>query len=226
VNKVVATMQEVAQSSKRISDIISVIDGIAFQTNILALNAAVEAARAGEQGRGFAVVASEVRSLAQRSAESAKEIRGLIESSVGRVEAGARLVEQAGKTIEELVVSVRKVAEIMTEIASASNEQSSGIEQINRAITQMDTVVQMNASLVEEATAAATSMASQAQGLARAVAQFRIAESAHGPAASIAVAGAPALPRRPAHDRQPPTLTERREPLLAAAAEEEEWKEF
>jgi methyl-accepting chemotaxis protein len=226
VNKVVATMQEVTQSSKRISDIISVIDGIAFQTNILALNAAVEAARAGEQGRGFAVVASEVRSLAQRSAESAKEIRGLIENSVGRVEAGARLVEQAGKTIEELVVSVRKVAEIMTEIASASNEQSSGIEQINRAITQMDTVVQMNASLVEEATAAATSMASQAQGLARAVAQFRISESAGGSAGPVA-GGAPALARRAAHDRQPPSLTERREPMLAAAAaEEEEWKEF
>ena len=227
VNKVVATMQEVTQSSKRISDIISVIDGIAFQTNILALNAAVEAARAGEQGRGFAVVASEVRSLAQRSAESAKEIRGLIEASVGRVETGARLVEQAGKTIEELVVSVRKVAEIMTEIASASNEQSSGIEQINRAITQMDTVVQMNASLVEEATAAATSMANQAQGLARSVAQFRIAESAHGPATTIAgAAGAPALTRRASHDRQPPTLTERREPMLASATEEEEWKEF
>ena len=226
VNKVVATMQEVTQSSKRISDIISVIDGIAFQTNILALNAAVEAARAGEQGRGFAVVASEVRSLAQRSAESAKEIRGLIEASVGRVETGARLVEQAGKTIEELVVSVRKVAEIMTEIASASNEQSSGIEQINRAITQMDTVVQMNASLVEEATAAATSMANQAQGLARSVAQFRIAESAHGPATIAGAAGAPALARRAASDRQPPTLTERREPLLAAATEEEDWKEF
>jgi len=227
VNKVVATMQEVTQSSKRISDIISVIDGIAFQTNILALNAAVEAARAGEQGRCFAVVASEARSLAQRSAESAKEIRGLIEASVGRVETGARLVEQAGKTIEELVVSVRKVAEIMTEIAAASNEQSSGIEQINRAITQMDTVVQMNASLVEEATAAATSMANQAQGLARSVAQFRIAESAHGPAATIAgAAGAPALTRRAAHERQPPTLTERREPMLAAATEEEEWKEF
>jgi methyl-accepting chemotaxis protein len=227
VSEVVATMDDIHAASKKISDIIGVIDGIAFQTNILALNAAVEAARAGEQGRGFAVVASEVRSLAQRSAESAKEIRGLIEASVGRVETGARLVEQAGKTIEELVVSVRKVAEIMTEIASASNEQSSGIEQINRAITQMDTVVQMNASLVEEATAAATSMANQAQGLARSVAQFRIAESAHGPATTIAgAAGAPALARRAAHDRQPPTLTERREPMLAAATEEEEWKEF
>ena len=174
VSKVVTTMEEVTTSSKRISDIIGVIDGISFQTNILALNAAVEAARAGEQGRGFAVVASEVRSLAQRSAASAKEIRGLIENSVGRVEAGARLVEQAGKTMDELVGSVKRVAEIMTEIAAASHEQSSGIDQINKAITQMDTVVQMNASLVEEATAAATSMANQAGGLARAVAQFRL----------------------------------------------------
>ena len=227
VNKVVATMQEVTQSSKRIGDIVAVIDGISFQTNILALNAAVEAARAGEQGRGFAVVASEVRSLAQRSAESAKEIRSLIENSVGRVEAGARLVEQAGKTIEELVVSVRKVAEIVTEIASASHEQSSGIEQINKAITQMDTVVQMNASLVEEATAAATSMAGQAQGLARAVAQFRVDEQAHAtPQASIAQPpGAPALARTASAER-PAALAQRREPMLTAAAEEEDWKEF
>jgi methyl-accepting chemotaxis protein len=229
VTRVVATFQEVSESSKRIGDIIGVIDGISFQTNILALNAAVEAARAGEQGRGFAVVASEVRSLAQRSAESAKEIRGLIENSVGRVEAGAKLVEQAGRTMEELVTSVKKVAEIMTEIASASHEQSSGIEQINRAITQMDTVVQMNASLVEEATAAATSMAAQATGLARAVAQFRVDEAA-------VARGAPAqaakpLPRAPSpHDERPAsTLPPRREPMLtasAAAGGDEDWKEF
>jgi len=226
VNKVVATMQEVTQSSKRIGDIIAVIDGISFQTNILALNAAVEAARAGEQGRGFAVVASEVRSLAQRSAESAKEIRALIENSVGRVETGARLVEQAGKTIEELVVSVRKVAEIVTEIASASHEQSSGIEQINKAITQMDTVVQMNASLVEEATAAATSMASQAQGLARAVAQFRVEEAAPGAAPPIGAATSAPVLTRGAPER-PAAIAQRREPMLAAAtAEEEDWKEF
>jgi methyl-accepting chemotaxis protein len=230
VNKVVTTMQEVAQSSKRISDIIGVIDGISFQTNILALNAAVEAARAGEQGRGFAVVAAEVRSLAQRSADSAKEIRGLIESSVGRVEAGARLVEQAGKTIEELVVSVRKVAEIMTEIASASHEQSSGIEQINKAITQMDTVVQMNASLVEEATAAATSMSSQATGLAHAVAQFRVEDDVMpqarpAPIAKPSPLNAPALAR----DMRAPAVQGRRDPLLTAAAstaEEDDWKEF
>ena len=230
VTRVVSTFQEVSDSSRRIGDIIGVIDGISFQTNILALNAAVEAARAGEQGRGFAVVASEVRSLAQRSAESAKEIRGLIENSVNRVEAGAKLVEQAGKTMDELVSSVKKVAEIMTEIAAASHEQSSGIEQINRAITQMDTVVQMNASLVEEATAAATSMASQATGLARAVAQFRVDESAVAHQAAVAApapAPAPAVPIAHGADR-PAGLPPRREPMLAAATagDEEDWKEF
>jgi methyl-accepting chemotaxis protein len=227
VSKVVTTFHEVADSSKRITDIIGVIDGISFQTNILALNAAVEAARAGEQGRGFAVVASEVRSLAQRSAESAKEIRGLIESSVGRVEAGARLVEQAGKTMDELVASVKKVAEIMTEIAAASHEQSSGVEQINKAITQMDTVVQMNASLVEEATAAATSMASQANGLARAVAQFRIEEGGGTVADAAPMSGAQQLQRREPAQRRPAAVAERREPALTGAgAGEEDWQEF
>jgi len=220
VAKVVSTFQEVTDSSRRINDIIGVIDGISFQTNILALNAAVEAARAGEQGRGFAVVAAEVRSLAQRSAESAKEIRALIENSVSRVEAGAKLVEQAGKTMEELVGSVKKVAEIMTEIASANTQQSSGIEQINKAITQMDTVVQMNASLVEEATAAATSMASQATGLTQVVAQFRV-----DGAAAVPPAPKPAIARTAPAER-PPALAARREPMLAAAGEEEDWKEF
>jgi methyl-accepting chemotaxis protein len=224
VNKVVATMQEVTTSSKKIADIIGVIDGISFQTNILALNAAVEAARAGEQGRGFAVVASEVRSLAQRSAASAKEIRGLIENSVGRVEAGARLVEQAGKTMDELVASVRRVAEIMTEIASASHEQSSGIDQINKAITQMDTVVQMNASLVEEATAAATSMANQATGLAHAVAQFRVEDSQSG--GVPAQAQAPAIRHAVAAAQQSKgAVANRREPALASG-DNEDWKEF
>ncbi len=227
VGKVVTTMQEVTASSKRITDIIGVIDGISFQTNILALNAAVEAARAGEQGRGFAVVAAEVRSLAQRSAESAKEIRGLIANSVKGVEAGARLVGEAGKTMDELVASVRKVAEIMTEIASASHEQRSGIEQINKAITQMDTVVQMNASLVEEATAAATSMASQATGLARAVAQFRVDDGAHAAAASEPAAAPAASWQALGSDRKAPAVGMRREPALAARpAEEEDWKEF
>jgi methyl-accepting chemotaxis protein len=226
VSKVVATMQDVSTSSKKISDIIGVIDGISFQTNILALNAAVEAARAGEQGRGFAVVASEVRSLAQRSASSAKEIRGLIENSVGRVEAGARLVEQAGKTMDELVASVRKVAEIMNEIAAASTQQSSGIEQINRAITQMDTVVQMNASLVEQATAAATSMASQATGLAQSVAQFRVEDSVPDAALPLAHAHAPEV-QRPALEQQGQkgAATSRLQPALAAG-DQEDWKEF
>jgi methyl-accepting chemotaxis protein len=225
VNKVVATMQEVTSSSKRISDIVGVIDGISFQTNILALNAAVEAARAGEQGRGFAVVAAEVRSLAQRSAASAKEIRGLIETSVGRVEAGAKLVDQAGRTMEELVGSVRKVAEIMTEIASASHEQSSGIEQINKAITQMDTVVQMNASLVEEATAAATSMAQQATALARSVAQFQVADDEPGTATPLeAKPAAAALPRASEGPRRVAAGTPR-DPVLAGA-DGDEWKEF
>ncbi len=228
VSRVVTTMQEVTTSSKKIADIIGVIDGISFQTNILALNAAVEAARAGEQGRGFAVVASEVRSLAQRSAASAKEIRGLIENSVGRVEAGAKLVADAGKTMDELVASVRKVAEIMTEIASASHEQSSGIEQINKAITQMDTVVQMNASLVEEATAAATSMADQATGLAHAVAQFRVDDRDIDLAVEATPQAQVNAPQRRAlasRGGNKGAVAPRREPAVSAG-EHEDWKEF
>jgi len=225
VSEVVTTMQEVTVSSKRISDIIGVIDGISFQTNILALNAAVEAARAGEQGRGFAVVASEVRSLAQRSAASAKEIRGLIETSVGKVESGARLVEQAGKTMDELVDSVRKVDGIMVEIASASHEQSSGIDQINKAITQMDTVVQMNASLVEEATAAATSMANQASGLTQSVAQFRVEEGA-GATGQPALSPAATAPRHHASASPKRAAVVPRSERAPAAGGEEEWKEF
>jgi methyl-accepting chemotaxis protein len=205
VAEVVKTMQGVKTSSARVAEIVGVIDGIAFQTNILALNAAVEAARAGEQGRGFAVVASEVRSLAQRSASSAKEIRGLIDESVGRIEDGARLVESAGRTMDELVVAVKSVAAIMGDIASASNEQTAGIEQINKAIAQMEHVVQTNASLVEEATAAAASMANQAGELTRTVARFRVDESAVAAPPSKPIAPAPTAQRlAPAARTQPP----------------------
>ncbi|WP_371182277.1 methyl-accepting chemotaxis protein [Xanthomonas sacchari] len=190
VGQVVATMSGIEASSKKIGDIISVIDGIAFQTNILALNAAVEAARAGEQGRGFAVVASEVRTLAQRSANAAKEIKGLIDESVGRVAEGSVLVERAGTTMQEIVTSVQHVTDIMGEIAAASQEQSSGIEQVNRTVTQMDESTQQNAALVEEATAAARSMEEQAGQLRQAVAVFKV--EAASPSAVQPV-------RRPAH---------------------------
>ncbi|WIW01013.1 methyl-accepting chemotaxis protein [Achromobacter ruhlandii] len=174
VAEVVNTMQGISASSRKISEIVSVIDGIAFQTNILALNAAVEAARAGEQGKGFAVVAGEVRSLAQRSAQAAKEIKGLIEDSVTKVGAGSEQVERAGATMQEIVASVKRVTDIMGEISAASEEQSSGIDQVNRAVSQMDEVTQQNAALVEEAAAAAGSLQEQAQRLAEAVAVFKI----------------------------------------------------
>ncbi len=174
VSRVVHTMEAINVSSNRIADIIGVIDGIAFQTNILALNAAVEAARAGEQGRGFAVVASEVRSLAGRSATAAKEIKTLIEASVHNVSEGCKLVEQAGSTMDEIVVSVRRVADIMGEITTASQDQSAGIDQINQAMTQMDQVTQQNAALVEEAAAAAQSLDYQAQSMVGVVSSFKL----------------------------------------------------
>jgi methyl-accepting chemotaxis protein len=174
VTEVVQTMGSINDSAKKIGDIISVIDGIAFQTNILALNAAVEAARAGEQGRGFAVVASEVRTLAQRSANAAKEIKDLISNSMEKVEAGSKLVNQAGATMDEVVGAVRRVSDIIAEIAEASAEQRNGIEQVNQAVTQMDDTTQQNAALVEEAAAAANAMQEQASGLAELVSVFRV----------------------------------------------------
>jgi methyl-accepting chemotaxis protein len=167
-------MDSINESSRKIVDIIGVIDGIAFQTNILALNAAVEAARAGEQGRGFAVVAVEVRNLAQRSAAAAKEIKALIIDSVEKVEGGSKLVGEAGKTMEEIVSSIKSVTDVMAEISAASIEQSSGIEQINQSIAQMDDATQQNAALVEEAAAAAESLQEQTEGLASAVSAFKM----------------------------------------------------
>jgi methyl-accepting chemotaxis protein len=232
VGQVVHTMTSINASSKKIVDIISVIDGIAFQTNILALNAAVEAARAGEQGRGFAVVASEVRSLAQRSAAAAKEIKALITDSVSKVEDGTRLVDEAGKTMDEIVSSVKRVTDIMAEISAASQEQSSGIEQVNQAVTQMDEATQQNAALVEEAAAAAESMQEQAQHLTRAVAVFKVARNE----ASFAVAApeaksavVTAIPRRePKAVRQEPDgkMARKAKRAVNATAGSEEWEEF
>ena len=180
VSEVVDTMGTINESARKIADIIGVIDGIAFQTNILALNAAVEAARAGEQGRGFAVVASEVRNLAQRSASAAKEIKELIDDSVSKVDAGSKLVDRAGATMKEVVASVQRVSQIINDIAVASEEQRNGIEQVNDAITQMDQVTQQNAALVEEAAAAASALKDQADNLAQAVSIFQL--DTHGPA--------------------------------------------
>jgi len=199
VGEVVQTMTGISESSGKIAEIIGVIDGIAFQTNILALNAAVEAARAGEQGRGFAVVAAEVRTLAQRSAAAAKEIKTLIGGSVQQVEAGSRQVEAAGRTMGDIVASVKKVADLIAEIAAASHEQSAGIEQVNTAVTQMDQVVQQNASLVEEATGATESMKEQAITLLDMVSRFRLAgeegRAASRPQEAVAAVPAPARAR-------------------------------
>jgi methyl-accepting chemotaxis protein len=191
VGQVVQTMKHINDSSKRIFDIISVIDGIAFQTNILALNAAVEAARAGDQGRGFAVVASEVRSLAGRSAEAAKEIKTLIGASVERVEQGSVLVDRAGVTMTEVVNSIKRVTDLMGEISAASSEQSQGVSQVGEAVIQMDQVTQQNAALVEEMAAAASSLKSQAQDLVQTVAVFKLAADSSTFSSRQAVVQAP-----------------------------------
>jgi methyl-accepting chemotaxis protein len=252
VSQVVGTMGEINSSANKIADIIGVIDGIAFQTNILALNAAVEAARAGEQGRGFAVVASEVRNLAQRSAAAAKEIKTLIGDSVEKVERGSKLVGQAGVTMDEVVSSVKRVTDIMSDIAAASAEQSAGIEQVNLSIIEMDSMTQQNASLVEEAAAAAQSLQDQAGELARVVSIFKLDEAEEHQAAAAAPL-APALPaasnlpavRPPAARRagprpgvKKPAAAARAEPSaeapseakpkkpVAAATAGDEWEEF
>jgi methyl-accepting chemotaxis protein len=241
VTQVVSTMNGISESSKKIADIIGVIDGIAFQTNILALNAAVEAARAGEQGRGFAVVATEVRNLAQRSAAAAKEIKELITDSVGKVDAGSKLVDEAGKTMEEIVSSIKRVTDIMAEITAASQEQSSGIEQVNQAITQMDEVTQQNAALVEQAAAAAESMQEQAGSLVQAVAAFRLSQEAESarkpaprPAAKVTPMPAKAPAAKPAAKPAPgqPHQVGAHKPAANApsvkktAGAEDDWKEF
>ncbi len=241
VGQVVETMKGINDSSKKIADIISVIDSIAFQTNILALNAAVEAARAGEQGRGFAVVASEVRSLAGRSADAAKEIKGLINASVARVAEGSALVDQAGTTMTEIVASIRRVTDIMGEISSASTEQSAGVGQVGEAITQMDQATQQNAALVEESAAAAESLKAQAQQLVAAVAVFKLTERADdfapAPAPVVKPAAAPVERRGPDRAKnvtrpafgakpkaEPPTL--RAEAAVAKTGTDDGWTSF
>ncbi|MBL8449126.1 MAG: HAMP domain-containing protein [Dechloromonas sp.] len=227
VGQVVQTMSAIHQSSAKIADIIGVIDGIAFQTNILALNAAVEAARAGEQGRGFAVVATEVRNLAQRSAGAAKEIKGLISDSVERVEAGNKQVEQAGRTMEEVVGAIERVAKIMADISSASREQSSGIEQVSLAVSQMDEVTQQNAALVEEAAAAAESLEEQAHALASAVAVFRTgSESVPQQSRRLTPERAPQTRPRPALQHSEAVRVPKPAAKLPVSGPDDEWEEF
>ena len=228
VNRVVATMTEISDSARRIADIISVIDAIAFQTNILALNAAVEAARAGEQGRGFAVVAAEVRTLAQRSAQAAKEIKELIGQSVQRAQVGTQLVDQAGNTIQALVVDVKRVSELMESIAEASIEQSRGVQQVNKTVTEMDKVVQQNASAVQQSAAAAEGMRQQAQMMVESVSSFRLARAAQPRTASDSEAPAPAVANggRGKLENRPKAAAQRAPEALALAGGGDDWEEF
>jgi methyl-accepting chemotaxis protein len=236
VSKAVTAMVGINDASKKIADIISVIDGIAFQTNLLALNAAVEAARAGEQGRGFAVVATEVRNLAGRSATAAKEIKGLIQDTVSKVDEGSKLVTQSGATLEQIVTAVKKVTDIVTEIAAASNEQSSGIEQVNKAVMQLDELTQQNAALVEQASAASQAMAEQARELNNSMERYQVNVAASGAAAPNSTvtaaqalsadrrkAGRPWEGNRIAAAAAPKTRASTR---VAIGAEDTEWKEF
>jgi methyl-accepting chemotaxis protein len=232
VNEVVQTMASINESSKKIVDIIGVIDSIAFQTNILALNAAVEAARAGEQGRGFAVVATEVRNLAQRSAGAAREIKSLIDDSVEKVDAGAKLVDQAGATMQDIVNSVKRVTDIMGEISTASAEQTSGIEQVNEAVGKMDQVVQQNAALVEQAAAAASSLQDQAGNLSQVVSIFKLDETSLPLAAPAtaprAVASVSAVAQRPAPARRAAALPAAQPAprKVVNAGADDSWEEF
>jgi methyl-accepting chemotaxis protein len=216
----VSTMGDISDSAKRIGDIISVIDGIAFQTNILALNAAVEAARAGEQGRGFAVVASEVRALAQRSAEAAKEIKGLIGHSLEKVQAGTRVAEQAGGTIHALVLDVKRVSELMRSIAEASAEQSRGVQQVNKTVTEMDKVVQQNAAAVQQSAAAAQGLRQHAQTMVRAVGAFHIADETIAP--PMPASTAPAVAPPPAS----PVVAPAPRKLKLVANADDDWEQF
>ncbi len=225
VHAVVEGMGRIDQSSKRMADIIGVIEGIAFQTNILALNAAVEAARAGEQGRGFAVVASEVRALAQRSAEAAKEIKALIEQSVGQISDGSRKAEGAGKVIDEIVVSVQQVNQLISEIAVASSEQSAGVGEINKAILQLETVTQQNAALVEQAAASSLTFQEQADRMRDLVARFKITEEAPIVPPRQAPSGAAPKPRAAPLPRPGPRPLPKKMARQAVGADDE-WKEF
>jgi methyl-accepting chemotaxis protein len=231
VGSAVQAMSAINGASKKIADIIGVIDEIAFQTNLLALNAAVEAARAGEQGRGFAVVATEVRNLAGRSATAAKEIKALIQDSVSKVDEGSRLVDESGRTLAEIVQAVKKVTDIVAEIAAASREQSSGIEQVNKAVMQMDATTQQNAALVEQASAASLAIVEHAQALSSVISRYQVGEL---PAAAVRERRTSSRPWSAAAPRKPPapvakapaSVPARKVAQAAAAAIDSDWQEF